>query len=127
MLKEEAVKKATEKWEAVEEQLKLLSVALYQTCAFCDYFEHCETCPLGSPEKGPGKGCEEYTKISNNLIESRDLAKSILKVIKDTGECQHTNELEVTNRGDKQRVFICSVCGRHRFQSFTKFFEKGVK
>jgi hypothetical protein len=114
------VEQAREKWEGVLKQLEAVAGVLYASCSFCDYYEHCENCPLGTPEKGAGRGCDDYEDISSKLNSQKAAALRVLEVINavDVDPCMHLTEMEVTTAEDEARFFKCVSCGRHRMEEF---------
>lgn len=110
----EKIADAKAKWERVVASLDEVAKALYSKCTLCDLYV-CETCPLGTPEKGPGRGCVDYSLISDDLSERQKAAKRVLRVINSIKpECEHPTEIELTARGDTERYYACVLCGQHR-------------
>jgi len=118
----DAVDAAKQKWENIQELTSKLASAVYAYCSFCGHYGECEDCPLGTPEKGIGRGCEDYTLITDELIpQIRKASDRVLAVIGsvDTSEkCMHLTEMDITIAEDDRRYFKCLDCGRHRTEEY---------
>jgi len=120
LTKEEAVQKATTKWEHVSAMLIDLSSAVHRPCDLCTYYEECDDCPLGNRKLGraDSQNCNDYFRISELVEDIRQRSSRVLETIKNIEVCNHLDEYDVTTRGDDKRYFRCSSCGRHRTEEY---------
>ena len=117
MTKQEAVIAVRRKWRGVQVATRELRSKLCVQCSFCQYFDHCDACPLRNPNGG--RHCVAYFAASDAVKVIERSAKTILDVADkvEAGICDHTLEIEITSRGDNERYFVCQ-CGRHRTEPF---------
>lgn len=126
----DTVNSAKTKWDGVKAATKALGSAVYAHCSFCNYYEECEDCPFGTPEKGLGKGCDDYELITKLMGQISEATNRVLDVINDvdTDEpCMHLTEMEITCADDDRRYYKCLDCGRHRTESFSPIIGKRSK